>query len=433
MKTLLHFCVLISIVLASCTAGYQSSKLAFDEISSEKMLQANGKLAYSLRNKVQQYNVYIDNSYSMNGYFNGSTPFLSTVNSLVTNLNNVAEDRNSILRIYNVNNQINFIGSSKTGKIEDHLVKMINFFEDDKSVNRGFTDIKDIFSNIIDSVKNNNVNIVITDGISSPGFKGQQATMYLDILQNSIYSNIYKKLGNCDFSTAVLKCNSSFNGLYINQLNQSVKCDVPQRPYYIIIFGNENEVQRIASLVKNDLRTSQCSQAFMLTNSKRINVKSKLLISPDYELVDIASNLKIRKTNKESGNLRVKVLLDLKGIPVDEEFLLNPENYDILPSGTKLKIDKLNDDNDPAHKGFTHKMLLVSTNITNQSQISVKLKFKQPTWVMDSSINQDINLNANDMKEKTYGLAYLVNGFTKGYEERKLLNDYFSFKIQMYQ
>jgi hypothetical protein len=162
-----------------------------------------------------------------------------------------------------------------------------------------------------------------------------------------------------------------------------------------------------------------------------MKIRSKVLLTTDYDLAGDAKDMKIR-SNASSNNLRLRLLLDLKNVPVQEQYLLDPDNYDIYPAAEQLTILPISNPDDPANKGYTHKLVVVTQNRNVDHNIRISLKYDLPQWVYDSSCESDLNLSANGAENKTFGFLSMVRGVQSGYKEKGLLENYFSVNVKVF-
>lgn len=376
------------------------------------------------------YNIYMDNSFSMNGYFNGKTDFIANVNRLITQLSIYADDERSLCNLYYFNNGIKLYGNTGSIRIDSYLRTVDNFFSKEKNGNRGITELKDILNSIFDSTRSNTVNMIVTDGIASPGLKGQEAATYFDIMENSLYKEVYRRLSRFEFATAIIKCSSDFNGIYINQNNKGVTYTGKTRPYYVILTGNEKAVNGLARMIQSSPSFRGVDACYTLGNTHGLKVRSKVLLSPDYQLVGKASDLSIRVANPE-GNLRLRLLADMRDIPVSEDYLMDPANYIVSPASARLVVAKVTDQHDPANKGYTHKFMLAATNAHSLKDISIRLRYDLPSWVEETNTESDLDITDSSQSNKTLGFLPMVKGIQAGYREKGLIDQYFSLNVTL--
>ena len=161
MRTTVLFFSLIFLIQA-CTTGNAFNQNGHEETlipTSYSEIKAK-QLTPITSNK---YRFYIDNSYSMNGYFKDGSNFLSTVNKLITHLSNISDDENTICDLYYINNEINYFGNTKSIDIGKYLCSINDFYSNDQKGNRKVTDLKDVLKSVIDSIQQNTINVIITD------------------------------------------------------------------------------------------------------------------------------------------------------------------------------------------------------------------------------------------------------------------------------
>jgi hypothetical protein len=429
MRMILIVMVMCSL-LQACTTGNANVQSDNDEFSIRtNTTKAGTKKTLISTNADVNYKIYLDNSYSMNGYFNGGSNFLSTVNKLITHLSNVSDDANTDCNLNYINNGVNYFGNTKNSNIGQYLAQINNFYSKDKSGDRKVTDLKDVLRLVIDSIQPNFVNIIISDGIASPGLNGQASDTYLDILQNCIFKSVYSKLSKIEFTTQIIKCKSNYNGTYINQLNKGIKYEGIERPYYIFIMGDDIASKQVSEFIRNSIESSHYQAVVFFNNLHKTTIKSKVLLGTGYEIIGNATTMKIHKNDDNLNEIKLRLLTDFTLIPLDDEYLLNPDNYTIKPAGSQISIAKIANQDDPLNKGFTHKILITVPNLYSNQSACISLKYKLPEWIYKTNTLQDINLSESELKQKTFGFQYIVNGFMDGYRERKLIDNYFTLNI----
>ena len=240
---------------------------------------------------------------------------------------------------------------------------------------------------------------------------------------------MYSKLSRIDFTTQIVKCTSGFNGTYINQLNKGMKLENIKRPYYIFVMGDEGRTKQLAEFVKNSIESSDYQSVVVFNNLHKILVKSKLLLGIGYEIVGNASNLKMHKNEDGNNEVKLRILTDYSTLPLNDDYLLNPDNYIVTPKDAQISISKISNAEDPLNKGFSHKILVNVPNLYANEQIKICLKYKLPEWISETNTTQDVSLSDSELKQKTFGFQYIVNGFLDGYRERKLIENYFTLNI----
>ena len=420
---MLLFIIGVFTLLQACTNGSANSQNGYDEpliYSTQSSIKENNKKIPI----INSCKIYLDNSYSMKGYYNAGSDFLSTFNKLITHISNINDDQNTSCNFNYTNNRINYFENTKNSNIGQFLGKINNFFSSEQKGDKNVTDLKNILKSINDSIQQNTINIIITDRVPSLDLNGQESGNYFDILIYCIFKSVYSKLIKCEFATQIIKCKSVYSVTYINQLNKCVKLEGVESPYYIFVMGEENRSKQVTEFIRNSILSSNYQSVVLLNNLHKIVVKSKLLLGTGYEIVGNASDLKIHKNDHGTNQIKLQLLTDLRGLYIDDEYTLNPDNYSITPVEAQISISKITNVEDPLNNGFSHKILVTIPNIYLSEQIKICLRYKLPVWINETKSTQDISLPESKLKQKTFGFQYIVNGFLDGCQERKLIENY---------
>jgi hypothetical protein len=205
----------------------------------------------SSSNSPMNVNFYFENSLSMDGYLNGKN-FKQVMHRIYGNLS-----------AYSV--KPFFVNTNKYSQ-EDILNKIDN--NNIKEGDIGNSDHQFIFSNAIENAQNNNLSIVITDGIYSVK-KGD-----IDIVSIDIENAFKNALTKNEIETVVLKMSSEFNGRYYSEACAPKAIPIKQnRPYYVLLFGNsksiDNALNEIA--VIDELPGFEEQARFFLTKNLKAN------------------------------------------------------------------------------------------------------------------------------------------------------------------
>jgi hypothetical protein len=106
--------------------------------------------------------------------------------------------------------------------------------------------------------------------------------------------------------------------------------------------------------------------------------------------------------------------VDLSGFLLDDDYLLNLQNYELSDKDLSLSVKKAASNS----FGYTHTLDL-SSQVIKKATFSIKLKSRIPQWV------EDVNDEDGDVavREKTYGIKYQVQGI---YDAFTYNNDYYT-------
>lgn len=344
--------------------------------------------------------VYIENSGSMFGYVQGGvTEFEDAIHNYLVDVK-----RSKItdsLNLFYINSEIIPQGSDISAFIEDLTPASFKA----KGGNLGVSDIADVLKSVLSKADENDISIMVTDGIFSPG-KGVDAEPYLVRQQTEIKNTMGKYLDLYP-NTALLiyQLSSQFNGIYYNREDYKTTINT-QRPYYMWVVGDVKHINNLRSKVPDSkFKGGGVQNLFSITSgNKNIDYAVKMG-SGNFRLDKKAPKntiLNLRRDTKGKQNeVRFSVNANLSGFLLDDAYLLDVSNYDPNNTNYTLAINKASSNN----HGYTHTLDLSSDNV-HKGRISIKLKSHIPQWVED--INDDDG--SEHVEGKTYGIKHQVHG-----------------------
>jgi hypothetical protein len=345
-------------------------------------------------------NVYIENSGSMDGYVNGITEFEQIVYNYLSNIK--ISGITDSLNLFYINSQIIPYGSD----IQDFIEKLEPNTFRIRGGNRQTSDISNVIKLILSETHENNISILVTDGIFSPG-KGKDANQYLVNQQIGITNSIAKYAKqNPDATVLVYQLSSQFKGRYFNKEDIPSQIDT-ERPFYIWVIGDAKQVSELQHKTPiNKFQGSGVQNVFSITTgNKSINYAVKLG-SGKFNLdkknpKTTITNWKKNSKGKGYGIAAFSINTDLSGFLLNDDYLQNIQNYELSDKDFSLSITKAASNG----FGYTHSLNL-SSQIIKKMTLSIKLKSNIPEWVK--------NVNDNDgsapVAGKTYGIKYQIQG-----------------------
>ena len=403
--TLLLFLILISLNSCGSDRKNESKRTKNANISSTPITQ---KAALSK----PLINVYIENSASMDGFVNGTTEFEQAVYNYLADIK--ISGISDALNLYYINSSsIPFASKPNAEVIADFIDKLEPSTFKSRGGDRGRSDIANVLKTILKETSKNEIAILVTDGIFSPG-KGKDASQYLVSQQIGIKSAMADYLdSNPNTAVVIYQLYSMFNGTYFNKFDErsSIK---EARPYYIWIIGQVNNV----AILKKAVPESKFNGS---------GVKSMFSIVPGNQKIDFAikqnsgefeksrSNPKSEIINLSKDNITGKVSFSINAnftnLLLDDRYLTNPTNYEL--KNYNLTIKKIE-----AESKYTHTMNFTADKVKN-GLLTVKLKNTLPDWV--TLANDEDGSNA--VSGKTYGIKYQILGI---YEAFTRQNQYYT-------
>ncbi len=308
----------------------------------------------------------------------------------------------------------------------------------------GQSRLQNSICSVIDSLKNNQVSMFISDCIIDLGSEGININD-LSIATSKLLNHIIQ---NKNLSVLVFQYYSDFNGsFYYNCENNKGLFKKPyqdslmhKRPFYLWIFGNSVSLKKLiqentfnnnfVNCYSYNLNFNCCDVDFQILPYMQ---KGKMIIGSDYQ------SIKFKDFSREN-DFSFTIGLDLSGLPdyaKTNEYLINEHNLSIIP-------DYLNQNNlarfdiktleqlksDPTYSKFasivkpnlTHFVTITFTKL-NGTGTDYKLIFKQtvPKWFSVAHITDDRNLSLKAIEGKTFGFNSITNAFEQGFEKNKVL------------
>lgn len=367
-------------------------------------------------------NVYIENSGSMDGYVEGKTEFEEAVYNYLTDIK-ISEVTDS-LNLFYINSKVIPQGSD----IKDFIQKLEPSSFRAKGGYRGASDISNVLDTIFKEKQENEIAILVTDGIFSPG-SGEDATEYLGNQLIGIKSTMaayLKKRPNT--AVIIYQLSSKFTSkkgktpdkdiCYYNKEDDKFFI-TEQRPFYIWIIGDIEKLNDLCNHIpENKFKGSGVQNSFSITMGNRETNYAVKMGSGKFDLdkkspKNTIKNLK-KDTKGKQNSARFSVNADLSGLLLDENYLKDTSNYILNSKDFNFTITEAVSNS----FGYTHQLNFTSASV-HKGIISIKLKSQIPQWVEE--VNDDDG--SMPIKGKTYGLKYQIHGI---YEAYTFDNDFYT-------
>lgn len=395
-KSLLFVFLTIGCIISIPACGYGNRTKQSGKGSSA---DAKTNTQKTVRQTKPAVNVYLENSGSMDGYVKGITEFEQAVYNYLTDIK--ISDFPESLNLFYINSKVIPQGSN----IEDFIQKLDPTTFQAKGGDRGKTDISNVLKSILDDLKENQVAILVTDGIFSPG-KGKDATQYLVNQQIGIKNSVAGYLKR-DPNAAILvyQLSSLFDGYYYNRDDSPTKIK-SQRPFYIWLIGPTLELDKLVKAVpRSKFKGSGVQNVFSITSgNKPVNYAIKLG-SGSFELdkqspKTTINNLQLDSKGKQNAS-RFSVNVNLSEFLLEDNYLQDISNYEVSNKDFTVTITKAVNNT----FGYTHTINLSCCRV-HKGAISIKIKTKIPHWIDD--VNDSVGIMP--ILGKTYGIKYQIQG-----------------------
>ncbi len=385
------------------------------------------------------YDVYFDNSASMDGYLAGpGTDLKNDVHAFLKDLqtHGIADTIN----LGYVNDRVCAYRSNATPLEVNAFIKTLDH---DSLVRNGCgrkdTYIDAMLQQVI-GANQEHVHVLISDFVFSVG-RGASAQL-LRQQGDNVETVLATALRQRDLSTIILKFSSGFDGVYYEESKGggSGSAAVVQgirRPYYVMIFGNAGKIRRLVDFMKGSpfAGYSGFRDACYLFQPGGGRPAAKLIRKyrgGDFVIAEPATRLVLNKAViADSGAFQFAMAVDLAGMKQDRHYVENIANYE-LPKNYKLAAIIRNDDpTDQAMQGFTHIFLVRTEDLKPQQEVSIRLKSKIPEWVYKGSTMDDSHPADTLEQQQTFGFSDLVEGMSRAYADRYKSMDQFALDVRV--
>lgn len=362
-----------------------------------------------------KFNVYIENSLSMDPYVSHSNSMFKVTNYRLINqvVTDVLFDEDSL--------SLNYI-NSEPKEYEGTLKKFTDSFSPatfaQAGGNRATSDIIEIISNVVKSTKRGELSMFVSDCVYSPessddidkALKKQQTDMF----------NILKRKARTDstFGVLVYRFVSDFEGIYYNKTDAHIKCAKgAKRPYFVWYFGDESILANVRQSVSKIVEEQGAEYYGAFPGYRYVPYKT------------IGESHAYHYLNKKAGEdsvYKFSFYASLGRLPVAPEYIMNDSNYTCGKEFYHIKKIEPVDPTDTKGKGYDYKYTMNIRGGRNKmiSPALVELSLDSqrgelPAWVneFDDPTGEDYDNGYKSNLLRTFGLKSLIEGIMDFYNE----------------
>ena len=367
---------------------------------------------------IKSIKIYLETSISMKGYVNADVAGDYQLPLIVPTLITDCDVKFDTTYLFTICDRPRTYTNTRN-EFRDALISG-NIFTGSSSI------LDNIFIQIIDSTQKNEVSMLISDCILDLGSGQTMAS------RSYITTDLYDVLSkHKHISAAVFQYYSDFNGDWYYDRNNYPKPFVSEimqnRPFYIWIFGSSSSIKQIFE--KNTFKNYKNIYTYGI-NYKEITCK--LLKYPKDGRISITDNENI-KIIEVSDELPVTftIGLDLSLFPeyckeqnylsnnleIDSDFFApNIEVFDIEDIKKTLSKREFEDIRPVISQfGLTRFVKLTFDNMPD-SVFKLILQKKEPKWINNAEIDDDLCKSIEELEKKTFSFTYLTNAFNDKYE-----------------
>ena len=378
---------------------------------------------------IQDINVYLENSGSMDGYVKGNTGFEQSIYAYLTELQ--IGKLVDTLNLNYINSQVIPLGHDVEKFI--HNIEPADFRK--HGGNLDTSDIAIVLDSILKRHSENDISIFVSDCIVSPGSKfaasPQSLNNYLleqrTKIKKSFVQSLERSKGN--LSVVICQLTSSFDGKFYNKVDYP-KYYKGNRPFYIWIIGSTSHIKQILDKVSLEPlkgNGANLDNVYTLVSSSK-DIEYSVLLTPRLGRFNLdRANPKtticdVRKENKgqQKGMFMFSVGANLNQLPLDKKYLIDIANYEISNKDYTLSVKE-------QKTGHYPYIFNLSSKIASRGKISITLKNQFSQWVEERTDLLGDDLVKDNATDKTYGLKYLIEGVYEAFKTRQ--GNYAEFKI----
>ena len=353
------------------------------------------------------YSVLLENSGSMDGYVRGVTSFEDDIYQLLVDLEYSADT----LSLFYINSQPILYPSG----IESFINQLEPAEFQQRGGNRSNSDLNQIFRELLRRTSDRQAGLLISDFILSLEKGNTQ-----DLLNNqriSVYSTFRRRLEAVPFATYVVKMYSEFTGNYYTKDDRPVYLPGIRRPYYLWFTGPTAAIRSLPATLKVDQLPGYVDSYTLLPAPK-----DSASTPPFYTVLNNTykqgsfrtdraaagqepsgqryvrgiENARASQRGETSGTFGFSVAVDMSGVAAGGNYLSDPDSYQV--QGYRLdtvmvvgQTNELHPRDQAMAQGTTH-VLVFSATGTNYADLRVILKKQPPTWVQQTSTDDDSNM-----------------------------------------
>lgn len=373
-------------------------------------------------------NVYVENSASMDGYVQGNTDFETTVYDLLMDFK--ISDLCDSLNLNYINNSIPYTKSNALQPdISDFIERLEPTTFRKRGGNRGTSDISNILKQVSNEVDHNNISVLISDFVFSPG-KHKNAVEYLNGQQIGIRGIFDEKIKKMNLSTVIIQCESNFNGTYYDKTDSPIPLLKCTRPYYIWLIGTNEQIRSIIKSEKINVKGGYKNRLILVSGDKKHKTPYKILINPKIGEFKLKNGAQGPIENAERNRERLfgfNVVTDYSKCIQGLDYFSDAGNYKLSNKAYNIKVETIPVDDNSVNRGYTHKLKLQTSELRTE-KLRVNVTGKVPQWVYSASSLNDSGIKNNTSEQaKTFGFKFLVEGVCEAYyptEQSKIISSF---------
>jgi len=351
------------------------------------------------------YNIYIENSGSMDGYLGNASDFKKVLMNFVSDIPAYLKKEPKLFLIG---------GHACPFQLKDNMSLAKNIMELNPATLRNLcpSDGSSLLPQIIDSCTTNmerKVSVLVSDCIFSD--KAGNLALATADLKVSMAKKLHTE---GDISTIIIKYNSSFSGLYYAESTggKPLKVNNINRPYYLLIFGKKNNLADILQNIEfkryPGFEASYCLSANDTTDAAYavMTYKNK---KGGFEYAKPSCLMQLSEVEKIKGVFQFSFDADLSRLGYLDDYLLNTKHYTVNDGFSVIAINKTTGQQ-------PYNITLRTSQLQPPYSLKLSIGYNVPAWVAQTGNEDDRNPSDSIQQHQTFGFKQLIAGISEAYK-----------------
>lgn len=408
---LISFLIIVTIAVFGCKSR-SGKNTGSKNIGSSKAIEVNVPKQEKDNPVPEKVIFFIENSGSMFGYVKQANEFKNSLVGLayLPEFDKIAKSfyfingKSDTLRKSDIS--INYIGNDP--EILKNKLNPESFSIGDVR----YSDLNRMFKIALDSTKNNQITVLVSDCIYDVGTEKDPLTA-LGIEVHKTQQAFRNRIENEDIQTLIIKTSSRFDGDYFYASKRgSLKISDGYRPFYIIFFGKTRLLNDMLTenSIGNKIAAPYQTARFFVNDDKVIPYQ----IVPSVKRIgsfklDFRDNFHIIGAEPFNGKFQFTIAADFSPLPFSESYYASVNNFECLSSNFRVaEVEKIIK-KIPGIAG-TH-LITMFTEKNPLGELEIVLKNVMPEWISATDIADEDHID----NIHTYGFKSLTDAISEAY------------------
>jgi hypothetical protein len=378
--------------------------------------------------EIKRIKIYIENSASNQGYFDGATQFKTMMGDLVRIAENNIADSIEI--------DIYFIAKD-IQKFDGNGFEFIKYMSTDKVAKGEGYPLGEMFSEIQKNYKTGEVILFVSDCILSHSDSEIRNNKEInkEAASSALKAGIayvFEEFKEKGVSSSIYAFSSEFNGEYFNYKNEGKGKKISEvRPYYLWVIAEPENMNKVQSALKENSSFKPEQELHFGTSREPIEsfVFYPGLLSKGEWMPNISENrIYDLKSDKKDPGINFTIGLNLSSLPLymqdlnylNKNVIVNSEEFDVdfeflkkNPEFETILKNKAAED----YRSNSHILSIkLKESSIKQGKVEIQLPLNYDEWYKKWSCDSD--LTPAERQGKTFAFTHLIEGVKSAYSPK---------------